>query len=207
MARITLLDPDQTTGETKAVFDRVKAYYQMVPGLQKGLAYLPQTTDALWTLSLATAGEGTIREELKRVFFAVTAHEVECEYCTAAHMLALLGKEWSREECIEVIEGKPSARLSDKDNAAVNFARVVGRRPAAVTDQMAEHLRTIGWTDAEIVEIVASVALMRYTSTVASALDVPLEAAMEGVGVNCGVPLDHRDEALSRRAGGTARRG
>ena len=193
MARITLVDPDQATGKTKDVFERVRAYYQMVPGLQKGLAYLPETTDALWTLSLATAREGTIREALKRVFFAVTAHEVECEYCTAAHMLALLGKHWSQQECIEVIEGKPSPRLSDKDNAAVNFARIVGRRPAAVTDEMTEELRTAGWTDAEIVEIVASVALMRYTSTIASALDVPLEAAMEGVGVNCGVPLDRHE--------------
>ena len=99
----------------------------------------------------------------------------------------------SRDECLEVIEGKPSARLSDKDNAAVAFARAVGRRPAAVTDQMTDDLRQIGWTDAEIVEIVAAVALMRYTTTVASALDVPLEAAMEGIGVNCGVPLDRRD--------------
>lgn len=193
MARVALIEPDQATGTTKDVFDRVKAYYQMVPGLQKGLAHLPETTDALWTLSLATASEGTIREELKRVFFAVTAHEVECEYCTAAHMLALLGRQWSREECLEVIEGKPSARLSDKDNAAVDFARVVGRRPAGVTDQMTDDLRQIGWTDAEIVEIVAAVALMRYTTTVASALNVPLEAAMEGVGVSCGVPLDRRD--------------
>lgn len=193
MARVALIEPDQATGTTKDVFDRVRAYYQMVPGLQKGLAHLPATTDALWTLSLATASEGTIREELKRVFFAVTAHEVECEYCTAAHMLALLGKHWSREECLEVIEGNPSARLSDKDNAAVEFARVVARRPAAATDQMTDDLRQIGWTDAEIVEIVAAVALMRYTTTVASALDVPLEAAMEGVGVSCGVPLDRLD--------------
>ena len=193
MARVALVDPDKATGRAKEVFDRVKSYYHMVPGLQKGLNYLPETTDALWTLSLATALEGSIGEELKRVFFAVTAYEVECEYCTAAHMLALLGKTWSREECVEVIEGKPSPRLSHKENAAVNFARVVGRRPAAVTDQMVEDLRTEGWTDAEIVEIVASVALMRYTSTVASALDVPLEKAMEGVGVSCGVPLDRRD--------------
>ena len=194
MARVAMLDPDQATGRTKEVFERVKSYYRMIPGLQKGLAYLPETTDALWTLSLATAREGSIREELKRVFFAVTAYEVECEYCTAAHMIALLGKRWSREECVEVIEGKPSARLSDKENAAVNFARIVGRRPAAVTDTMVDGLRAVGWTDAEIVEIVASVALMRYTSTVASALDVPLERAMEGVGVSCGVPLDRRDD-------------
>lgn len=193
MARVALVDPGEATGRVKEVFDRVESYYRMVPGLQKGLAHLPETTDALWTLSLNTALEGTIREEMKRVFFAVTAYEVECEYCTAAHMIALMGKKWSREECVDLIEGKPSPRLSDKENAAVNFARVVARRPAAVTDDMVDVLRNIGWTDAEIVEIVASVALMRYTSTVASALDVPLEEAMEGVGVSCGVPLDRLD--------------
>lgn len=193
MARIALVDPGKATGRVKEVFDRVESYYRMVPGLQKGLAHLPETTDALWTLSLNTALEGSISEEMKRVFFAVTAYEVECEYCTAAHMIALMGKKWSRQECVDLIEGKPSPRLSDKENAAVDFARVVARRPAAVTDDMADVLRNIGWTDAEIVEIVASVALMRYTSTVASAIDVPLEEAMEGVGVSCGVPLDRLD--------------
>ncbi|HVC71704.1 MAG TPA: hypothetical protein VNC61_15725 [Acidimicrobiales bacterium] len=193
MARVKLIDPNQAEGRSHEVFERVKTYYKMVPGLQQALNYLPETTDALWTLSLNTAMEGTIREELKRVFFAVTAYEVECEYCTAAHMLALMGKRWSREECVDIIEGKPSPRLTDKENAAVDFARIVGRRPAGVTDEMTDKLRALGWTDAEIVEIVASVALMRYTTTVASALDVPLETSMEGVGVSCGVPLDRLD--------------
>jgi len=193
MARVKLIDPNQAEGRSHEVFERVKAYYKMVPGLQQALNYLPETTDALWTLSLNTAMEGTIREELKRVFFAVTAYEVECEYCTAAHMLALMGKKWSRKECVDIIEGKPSPRLTDKENAAVDFARIVGRRPAGVTDEMTDTLRGLGWTDAEIVEIVAAVALMRYTTTIASALDVPLEVAMEGVGVSCGVPLDRLD--------------
>jgi len=99
-------------------------------------------------------------------------------------------REWCRQEGVDLIEGNPSPRLTDKQNAAVDFARIVGRRPAGVTDEMTDTLRAFGWTDAEIVEIVASVALMRYTTTVASALDVPLEEAMEGVGVSCGVPLD-----------------
>jgi len=186
MARVALLNPDTATGKARDMFERVKSYYRMVPALQKGLGYLPETTDALWTLSQATVGEGNIREELKRVFFAVTACEVECQYCTAAHMMALRGKHWTTEECVEVIDGKPSPRLTDKENAAVNFARVVGRRPAAVTDEMVDELRAVGWTDAEIVEIVASVALMRYTSTVAVALDVPLERGMENLVPNRG---------------------
>ena len=194
MARVKLLDPEEAEGRVKEVFERVEAYYHMVPGLQKALCYLPETTDALWTLSIATAREGNIRTELKRVFFAVTAHEVECEYCVAAHMIALFGKQWSRDECIEVLLGKPSPRLNDKDNAAVDFVRAVARSPAGVTDEQTDAIRAAGWTDAEIVEIVAAVALMRYTTTVASALDVPLERAMDGVGISCGVPLDRRDD-------------
>ncbi|MDQ7077388.1 MAG: hypothetical protein Q9M45_06055 [Robiginitomaculum sp.] len=108
-------------------------------------------------------------------------------------MIALLGKSWTQEECIQVITGNPSPRLTDKENAAVDFARSVARRPAGVTDEMTDKMRAIGWTDAQIVEIVAAVALMRYTSTVASALDVPLEPSMEGVGVSCGVPLNKLD--------------
>ncbi len=193
MARVKLLDPEQAEGRVREVFERVKAYYHMVPGLQQALCYLPETTNALWDLSLAVASEGNIREELKRVFFAVTAHEVECEYCVAAHMLALLGKQWSQQECVEIILGKPSPRLSDKENAAVDFARAVARAPHGITSEQTEALRAAGWADSEIVEIVACVALMRFTTTVASALDVPLERAMDGIGVSCGVPLDKRD--------------
>jgi uncharacterized peroxidase-related enzyme len=194
MARVKLLDPDAATGKAKEMFERVKGYYGMVPALQKGLAYVPQTTDALWSLSQATVREGTIREELKRVFFAVTAYEVECQYCTAAHMLALRTKGWTPEECVEVIDGKPSPRLTDKENAAVEFARTVGRRPAAVTDDMVDGLRAVGWTDAEIVEIVASVALMRYTSTAAVALDVPLEKVMIDLVESHGARLTRRSD-------------
>ncbi len=46
----------------------------------------------------------------------------------------------------------------------------------------------------------ASVALMRYTSTIASALDVPLEAAMECVGMNCGVHSTAATPDPGRRA-------
>ena len=55
MARVKLIDPNRAEGRSHEVFERVKAYYKMVPGLQQALNYLPETTDALWTLSLNTA--------------------------------------------------------------------------------------------------------------------------------------------------------
>ncbi len=178
MSRVPLQDPETATGRTKEVFDRVSRYYGMVPKLQQAMAPIPEITDALWTLSQSTMKEGTLSEELKRAFFTVTAAAGECDYCVAAHMLALYRLGWSNEECVEIIEGGPSSRLSEKENAALDFARTVAARPAAVTDEQVASLRETGWTDAEIVEMVAVVALLKYTSTMATALGVPFEAIM-----------------------------
>ncbi|HHQ49124.1 MAG TPA: hypothetical protein ENK19_09630 [Acidobacteria bacterium] len=179
MSRVPLQDPATATGRVKEVFDRVAKHYGMVPTLQQALAPLPETTDALWTLSLTTVREGSLPEELKRAFFAVTAAAGECDYCVAAHMLALYRAfRWTNAECVEIIEGKPSSRFSEKENVALDFARTVARRPAAVTDEQVERLRQLGWTDAEIVEMVTTVALLKFTSTVATALDVPFEQVM-----------------------------
>jgi len=173
-----LQEPDTATGRTKEVFDRVASYYGIVPTLQQALAPLPETTNALWDLSLATMKEGTLTEELKRAIFVVTAAAGECDYCVAAHMLALFRFGWSVEDCVELIGHTRSSRLGDKANAAVAFAEVVARRPKEVTDAAVDHLRDVGWTDAEIVEIVTTTALLKYTSTVATTLDVPFEKIM-----------------------------
>lgn len=178
MSRVPLQHPESATGRTKEVFDRVKAYYGIVPTLQQALAPLPETTNALWDLSLVTMEEGSLSEEMKRAIFVVTAAAGECEYCTAAHMLYLFRFGWSTDDCVDIIEGRPSSQLDDRHNAALDFARVVAERPAGVTDEMCDDLRDLGWSDAEIVEIVTTVALLKYTSTVATALDVPFEKVM-----------------------------
>ncbi len=179
MTRVPLQDPATATGRTKEVFDRVAGYYGMVPTLQQALAPLPETTNALWDLSLVTMKEGTLSEELKRAMFVVTAAAGECDYCTAAHMLALFRFGWSVEDCAAIAVGDRSDRLDDKGNAALAFARTVAARPAGVTDDMVDELRSLGWTDAEVVEMVTTVALLKYTSTVATALGVPFEKIME----------------------------
>lgn len=178
MSRVPLQDPETATGRTKEVFDRVSGYYGMVPKLQQAMGPLPETMNALWDLSTATMKEGTLLEPLKRAIFVVTAAEGECDYCVAAHMLALFRHGWTVEDCAEIVQGGPSAHFGDPENALLDFARIVAARPAAVTDEMADGLRDIGWTDAQLVETVTTVALLKYTSTVATTLGIPFEQIM-----------------------------
>ena len=178
MSRVPLQDPEAATGRTKDVFDRVSSYYGMVPKLQQAMAPMPEITDAVWDLSLSTMKEGSLPEELKRAIFVVTARAGECDYCVAAHMLGLFRHGWSVEDCAELTEGAASPRLGEAENALIDYARVVAARPAAVTDEMTDGLREYGWTDAQIVEATMTVALLKYTSTLATALDIPFEPLM-----------------------------
>ncbi len=178
MSRVPLQDPETATGRTKEVFDRVSGYYGMVPKLQQAMAPMPEITNAVWDLSLATMKEGSLPEELKRAIFVVTARAGECDYCVAAHMLGLFRHGWSVDDCAELTEGAASPRFGEAENALIDFARVVAVRPAAVTDEMTDGLREYGWTDAQIVEVTMTVALLKYTSTLATALDIPFEPLM-----------------------------
>jgi uncharacterized peroxidase-related enzyme len=179
MTRVPLQDPATATGRTKEVFDRVSGYYGMVPKLQQAMAPLPEITDAVWDLSTATMKEGTLPEQLKRTIFVVTAAAGECDYCVAAHMLALFRHGWSVDDCATVVRGSASAHLTDAENALIDYARVVAVRPAAVTDEMVQDLRSVGWTDEQIVEATMTVALLKYTSTLATALNIPFEPLMQ----------------------------
>jgi uncharacterized peroxidase-related enzyme len=181
MSRVPLQDPATATGRTKEVFDRVASYYGMVPKLQQAMAPLPEITNAVWDLSTATMKEGTLPEHLKRSIFIVTAAAGECDYCVAAHMLALFRHGWSVEDCAAVVDGSPSTHLTDAENALIDFARVVAQRPAAVTDEMMDGLRALGWADAQIVEATMTVALLRYTSTLATTFDIPFETLMQSL--------------------------
>ncbi len=179
MSRVPLQDPDTATGRTGEVFERVRSYYGMVPKLQQAMAPMPEITNAVWDLSLATMKEGSLPEELKRAIFVVTARAGECDYCVAAHMLGLFRHGWSVEDCAQIAEGAASPRLGEAENALLDYARVVATRPATVTDEMTDGLREHGWTDAQIVEATMTVALLKYTSTLATAFDIPFDPLMD----------------------------
>jgi uncharacterized peroxidase-related enzyme len=179
MTRIPLQDPSTATGRTKEVFDRVSSHYGMVPKLQQAMAPLPEITNAVWDLSTATMQEGSLTQEVKRAIFIVTAAAGECDYCVAAHMLALFRQGWTVEDCAKAVDGAASDKLSDAENGLLDYARVVAARPVAVTDEMMDDLRAQGWTDDQIVEATMTVALLKYTSTLATALGIPFEPLMQ----------------------------
>lgn len=160
MARIAPLELTEGTPKVQETLAGVKKNLGTVPNIFKTFAHSEAVLDAYFGFSGAMA-KTTISPTLRETLALAVAGKNECDYCASAH--TVLGKKAGLAET-EVpmnLEGKAT---DAKVQAAVDFALKVVETKANVKDGDVQKLRDAGYTEAEIVEIVAVVCLNIFTN-------------------------------------------
>src|ERR671918_451475 len=161
MARLTMIDPAQATGETKELFDAVKAKLAAIPNLVKALANSPAGLRAYLDVSSALAGgnlDGAMRERIA----LGTAEYNACTYCLSAH--AFVAKHVVRLAPHEIDAARRFESHDKRVAAGLRFARTVLEQRGQVSDEDLDRVRAAGYSDGELAEIVANVALSTLTN-------------------------------------------
>jgi uncharacterized peroxidase-related enzyme len=134
----------------------------------------PAIAEAFMSLNKAVLYEGTVAEELKMLVSLIASQAAGCKYCQA-HMANLSSIYRASDEKIAAVwEFETSGLFSAAERAALRLALHASIVPndvsAADFDELKKH-----FDDAEIVEIVASIALFgylnRWNDTMATALE------------------------------------
>lgn len=171
--RIPAIDPVTATGHTAQLFAAVKAKLGVIPNLMRTFAQSPTVLEAyLGFTGALTKGvlPAAVREQL-----ALAISETNgCDYCLSAH--TFLGQHAGlTPEGIEAARRGESA--DPKVAALLRFARDVVDSRGRVSDESLAAVRAAGATDAELIEVVAHVAvnvLTNYTNNVAQTqIDFP----------------------------------
>jgi uncharacterized peroxidase-related enzyme len=178
MSRITALDPVNATGKNAELFAAVKSQLGLVPNLMRTFGHSPAALDAYLNFGGKLAGgvlPASVREQL-----ALTVAEANgCDYCLAAHSLLGKGAGLSPEA---IRAARLAAAADPKVHALLQFASAVVASRGRVSDESLAAVRSAGATDAEIVEVVAHVALnilTNYTNNVAqTSVDFPKAAPL-----------------------------
>lgn len=157
----TRIQPN-TMPDAKATeqLDGVKQMLGSTPNLFKTLAH---SSAALgYYLSGVSALSGTkISGALREQLALTVAGANSCDYCASAHT-ALGGlQKIERSELTQNLNAKSS---DTKTEAALIFARKIVDLRGQVSDVDVSNVRTAGYNDAEIVEIVAVVSLNIFTN-------------------------------------------
>jgi uncharacterized peroxidase-related enzyme len=160
MTRITPIDPAKATGKSRELLDAVKQKLGLIPNMTRTMAQSPAVLEAYLNFSGALAA-GKLGPKLGEQIALISAETNSCGYCAAAH--TAIGKIVGLSE--DVILSARNGRSTDpKTDAAVKFARAVIDKRGEVSDADVQTARDAGFSEGEIAEIIAHVALNIFTN-------------------------------------------
>jgi len=170
MTRLPLIDPN-APGDAKATLDAVNAQLKMVPNLFRLAANSPAALNALVAMEGAL-GKGALRARVREQLAIAVAQENGCDYCLSAH--TAIGKMFGLSES-QLADARAFKADDAKVDAILTLAVQIVRERGAVNAAELAAAKAAGVTDAEIVEIVAGVALNIFTNYLNIAADTEID--------------------------------
>jgi uncharacterized peroxidase-related enzyme len=160
MARINVVDPKTATGKARELLDGVQQQLGVVPNFIRALANSPHALGAFLGLYGPLGGAALDKATQERIALVV-AEANGCQYCVSAHTAIGRKAGLSADEMLRNRRGESG---DAKAAAAVAFAKALNEHRGEVTSLEFEALRAAGFSDGQIVEIIAVVALNVFTN-------------------------------------------
>jgi len=160
LPRINPVNRSSADAATGRLLDTVQKKLGGVPNLIATMANSPAVANAYLSFSQALS-TGTLPNRLREQLALVVGETNGCQYCVAAH--TALGKGAGLSEG-ETCDARRAVAADDKERAALEFARTIVTDRGNVSDDDVHAVRQAGYTDGEIGEIVANVALNIFTN-------------------------------------------
>lgn len=160
MPRIKPLTHSQAPNKSRPMLERVQKALGMTPNLVATLAHSSAALQAYLGFGQAM-GTGELGAALHEQIALGVAGENTCGYCASAH--TAIGKQCGLSE-VELARNLSGTSDDARTAAAIEFARTIVARRGRIGDSDLAAIRDAGFSESQIVEIVASVALNIFTN-------------------------------------------
>jgi uncharacterized peroxidase-related enzyme len=171
MSRLQPLNPSTATGKAKDLLDAVKGKSGLVPNMTKVMAASPAVLEGYLGFSGSLAG-GLLDAKTREQLALLTAQENHCDYCLSAHTAIGKMAGLNHEQIVASREGNGS---NPKTTAALTFAKRVLETKGQIGEADLAAVRGAGFSEGEIAEIIAHVALNVFTNYFNVATDVDID--------------------------------
>ncbi|MBM7557425.1 carboxymuconolactone decarboxylase family protein [Halanaerobacter jeridensis] len=175
MNRTKLVSEEEAEGLVEEIYGGIKKDFGGVPNLFKALAVKPGILKANLEKVKSIMMTGDLDRTLKEMVAVVVSEANGCDYCVGAHS-AFLNQLGVKEETInEVLTDIDSADISKKRKKILNFAVQSTTNPHQISDAEFNQIKELGFTDAEIVELVSVIDLFTSFNIFLDTLEVQLD--------------------------------
>jgi len=160
MQRIAAVNSAEAVGKTKQLLDGVQAKLGMTPNLMKTLAAGPSALEAYLNFGAALAS-GNLDAKFREQIALAVAQANSCEYCLSAH--SAIGKMVGLKP-EEIATSREAHSTDAKRDAGLQFVQALVVQRGVVSDQAVTQVKAAGFSDGDIAEIVANVAVNIFTN-------------------------------------------
>ena len=171
MSRLAAIQPQAATGKAKELLDAVQAKLKITPNMTKVMANSPPVLEAFLSFSGALAN-GALDAKLREEIALEVGEQNSCQYCVSAH--TAIGKLTGLTDS-EIDQAREARSGSARNAAALQFARELVVKKGRATDADVETVPRVGFSDGEIAEIIAHVALNIFTNYFNNTAEVEID--------------------------------
>jgi len=172
MSRIPTPATEQAPEKAQPLLAAVQKQLGTVPNLIRIVANSPAALEAYLGFSGALGKGALVAPTRERIALAV-AEVNGCGYCLSAH--TYLARNLAKLDDAEITANRNGASNDVKADAAVRFAVKLARGRGQASDADIRAIKESGYSNAEIVEIIAHVALNTFTNYVNEALKTEVD--------------------------------
>jgi uncharacterized peroxidase-related enzyme len=160
MTKIQKISPEVASEAAKITFEMVSKKLGRVPNMYQVMANSPAVLEAYVKFNGALS-MGVLGNKMAELIALATAESNACSYCLSAH--SFLGSKVGLSE-EQMLEGRMFHSQDEKMNIGLLFAKKMIENPKEISSLDIEPLRRIGYTDGDILEIVANVIRNIFTN-------------------------------------------
>ncbi|TIQ33370.1 MAG: carboxymuconolactone decarboxylase family protein [Mesorhizobium sp.] len=172
MSRIPTPTLEEAPGAAQPLLAGVKKQLGTVPNLFRIIANSPAALEAYLAFSGAL-GKGALPAPTRERIALAVAELNGCDYCLSAH--TYLAGNLAKLDDAEIAANRNGASNDVTADAAVRFAAKLVRERGHVGDVDIDAVKRAGYSNAELVEIIAHVALNVFTNTINVALGTEID--------------------------------
>lgn len=179
MQRLNSVNPETATEPAKELLQTVQQAFGVIPNTARVMANSPAVLESFLAFSTAM-GKARIGSKLHNQVKLNTSETNACDYCTSILSAIAPSAGMSADD---ILAGRTGQSEDHRTNAALKFSEAVLESRGKVTGEQLVDVRNAGFSDGEIVEIVASIVLGCFTNflnNVANTeLDIPRAKPVE----------------------------
>lgn len=153
MPRLNPIQPEQATA--KELLDAVQAKLKITPNMTRVMGNSPVVLQGYLSFTGALAG-GVLDAKLREHIALEVGEQNACQYCVSAH--TAIGEMTGLSDA-EISSARDASSSSPESTAALAFARRIVAKQGRTTEANVDAVRRAGFSDPEIAEIIAHVAL------------------------------------------------